>query len=269
MKKILLFLLPVSLLFTSCDLFNNYGKKVSINDKNEVYYKGDDVTENNAKDLGNYLEKTGFFNPQKEETAQVLKNKNDDKYTVKFVYDKDYFNKNSDQLNVIFWLLQDQISQNVFNGKKVSIALTDNKLNNFQTFDDVNKVSIGNDDVYYKSPVKEQDAKSIGDSLSVSKFLDYTNGSIILGKDKGTYTISFIPNADMQKAKGDAFPTILENYKYIISKYVLNGGDVDLYVLDNEYNIAQKVKEPSDDRKAQIDQMINGQQTTTQQDQTQ
>lgn len=262
MKKILLFITPAFLLLTSCDLFNSYGKKVKINDKNEIYYKGDSVTEADAKNLGNYLLKTGYFNPQKGATVQLTKD--NDKYIVRMVYDKTVFDKNKDQISLILWFLQDQISENVFNGKKVNIALADDKLKDFETLDEVNKVTVGkNNTVYYRgSGVNEKDAKNIGDSLAVAQFFDYTSGDILLTKDKGTYAIRFMPSEEKQKEKGAAYTTVLENYKYIISKYILKGDDVDLYVLDKEYNDAEKIKDPNDQRKAQIDQLMNGQQQT-------
>ncbi len=273
MRKILLLLLPVTLILTSCDLFNNYGKKYKANDNNEVYYKGDDVTEADAKHLADYLLKTGYFDPKKGETVQLTKQ--DGKYHVRFVYNKDVYDKSKDQIATIFWFLQDQIADNVFNGSKVNISLTDDKLKDFETIDDVNKVVIdGSHKVYYKdNGVKEKDAKFIGDSLAATKFFDYTTGDIMLTKEKGNYTIRFLPNEQLQKEKGADYGTILENYKYIISKYILNGDDVDLIVLDAEYNEVKNVKEPSDQRKTLIDQMIAGtvnqQQEPTGYDQTQ
>lgn len=259
MKKILLLLVPLTLILTSCDLFNNYGKKYKPNDKNEVYYKGDGVNEADAKKLADFLLKTGYFKPEKGATVQLTKE--NDKYHVRFVYDKSVFDKSKDQIALVFWFLQDQISESAFNGNKVNISLADEKLKDFETIEDVNKVAVGSTNkVYFKEPgIKEKDAKFVGDSLVVAKFFDYTTGDILLTKEKANYVIRFIPNEELQKTKGADFTTILENYKYIISKYILNGDDVDLITLDGELNEAKQIKDPSDQRKVLIDQMISGQ----------
>ena len=265
MRSILLLLLPLALTLTSCDLFNNYGKKYKANDNNEVYYKGDGVAEADAKKLADYLLKTGYFDPKKGATVQLTKE--NDKYHVRFVYDKSVYDKSKEQIGLVFWFLQDQIADNVFNGTKVSISLADNKLKDFETLDEANKVAAGTNKVYFKgNGLKEKDAKFIGDSLAVAKFFDYTTGDILLTKEKAHYVIRFIPNAELQKEKGADFGAILENYKYIISKYVLGGDDVDLIVMDSELNEVKEIKDPTDQRKALIDQMIAGQ-VNQQQDQ--
>jgi hypothetical protein len=259
MKKMLLLLLPLTLFLTSCDLFNNFGKKYKPNDKNEVYYKGDGINETDAKKLADYLLKSGYFSPDKGATVQLTKE--NDTYHVRFVYDKAVFDKNKDQIALVFWFLQDQLAETVFNGKKVGISLADEKLKDFETIEEVNKVVVaGSNKVYFKGAgVKEKDAKFIGDSLVTAKFFDYTTGDLLLTKEKSHYAIRFIPNDALQKEKASDFGIILENYKYIISKYILNGDDVDLVVMDAELNEVKEIKDPSDQRKILIDQAITGQ----------
>ena len=59
MKKIMLSLLVVVAL-TAC---SNHGKKVKIEGtKAEVYYKGDGVTEDDAKKTGEFLKSVSLFN---------------------------------------------------------------------------------------------------------------------------------------------------------------------------------------------------------------
>ena len=51
MRK-LFFVVAFACVLVSC---NNYGKKVKINDTVEIYLQGDNVNENEAKKLGNYI----------------------------------------------------------------------------------------------------------------------------------------------------------------------------------------------------------------------
>lgn len=260
MRKILLVLLPVAVLLTSCDLFTNYGKKVTINDKNSVYYKGDGVSEADAKKLGDYLAQIGIFDGKDEKAVQL--SKNGDAYVVRIPIKEDVVNKDRNRFETIFWFQQDLMSENVFDGKKTRIILTDSKFKDKTSLDEMQKVAIGKSNhVYFKgSGIKEKDAQNIGDSLLSAKFFDYTTGDILLTKEKGNYVIRFLPNEQQQKNTSLDYNIVLENYKYIISKYILGGDDVELIVIDNDFNEVKTVKDPPDSRKLQIDQVISGQQ---------
>lgn len=267
MKRILLLLLPVTLLLTSCDLFNNFGKKVKITDKTSVYYKGDGVTESDAKKLGDWLEKNRGDN-KNDLTAQITKD--GDAYVVRMPVKEDAYNKDQERYGKIFWFMQSLISDNVFDGKKVKIILTDDKLKDKLAVDDLTKIEVGKDHYVYLmgDKVKEKEAKEIGDSLETAKFFDYTEGSVLLTKDKGKYAIRFFPNEE--KSKLDNYDLALSDFKYIISKYVLKDDDMDMYVIDGEFNDVKNVKMTSDDRKAYFDKLIKGESDQTgQYDQTQ
>jgi hypothetical protein len=57
LKKITLLLFTAFTLL-ACSLLSPYGKKVTINSTLEIYIKGDSTTEEDAKQLGNYLAET-------------------------------------------------------------------------------------------------------------------------------------------------------------------------------------------------------------------
>jgi hypothetical protein len=267
MRKILLLVLPVTLLLASCDLFNNYGKKYKLNDKNEIYYKGDGVTESDAKKLGDFLLEYKWLDSTKGSSVQLQKDK--DEYWVRYVYDKDYYNKNEHQVNMSFWYLQDMISTNVFDGKPVRIALADNKFKDFQTMDPITKVSIDKNLVYYKGDgIKEADAKDIGEKLAKEEFFPFTGGGILLTKEKGELVIRFLPSEDKLKEGKDHYFAVLTNLQYIFSKYTLNQ-DVKLVVIDNEFNDVQQFGEPTDAQKQYMDNAMTGKQTNNTDDQAQ
>ena len=259
MRKVLLFLMAVTLVLTSCD---DYGKKININDKNEVYYKGDGVTEADAKKLGEYLKTMGYFNGTKELTVQLTKE--NEAYNVRFVSDKEAFEKSKDQLSTIFWFWQDLISENVFGGKKTTITLADEKLKDFQKIEEINKVKLGDNQVYYKGEIKKDEAENLTTWLKDAEFFKYAGQDIIVDKKNNAYSIRFMPNQQAMDAQGDEqYLAVLKNYQYLIGKYGLNGNDVKLYVINSDFNDIHKFEESTTEEKAAMDQLMQASQTTT------
>jgi hypothetical protein len=271
MRQALLLLFAAAFAFSSCnDLFNTFGKKVAINDKSDVYYK-DGATEADARQLGDALLKLGYFDNTKAKSVQVTKDK-DSAYLVRLVYDQSVYNKNRDQMNLRLWFFQDLLSDNAFNGKKARIALADDKLKEFETIDDVQKVKQDGHNVYYRgSGVSESTAKNYVQKLDEGKFFDETNGDVLLTKERGSYTLRFMPNPD-KFANKETYYATMENLQYLFSKYVFDGDDVRLVVLDEDFGDAKSFNDISSDRKAALDQRMQQnmqpQQQQQQQDQT-
>ena len=265
-RNLLFFLLSVSVLMTSCDLFNNYGKKVEIN-KSEVYYKGDGVTESDAKKLGDYLLKIGYFDNTSEKSVQLTKDENDkETYLVRFVVNPDALAKNKENALMTFWYWQDMLATGVFDDKKTRIVLADTKMKDIEVLDELQRITVGKEHYLYLkgTSIKEKEGKAIADSLEAAKFFDYTAGAAVVTKEKGAYTFRFMANETRQKDQGTDYNIVLENYRYIISKYLLDNSDVNLVMIDEEFNDIKSIKEPNDERKALIDQLIKGQQPENQ-----
>jgi len=127
MKKIILSLLVVVAL-TAC---TNHGKKVKIEGtKGKVFYKGDGVTEDDAKKTGAFLKDQGFFSSEKGASVQVIKE--GEAYTMRFVYDKDVADTLKG-LDDAFKLIAAQASKEIFGGKKVNIALANKSFKDYKT----------------------------------------------------------------------------------------------------------------------------------------
>jgi hypothetical protein len=126
MKRILLFMAVIAVTAAAC---NSYGKKVKVNDKSEVYYKGDGITEDDAKRLGNYLLSSGYFDSTTEKSVQLSKSA--DTFNVKFVVDKKKVDamQNSE---LIFSLLGMQLSEVVFAKKPVKVILANEYMEGFK-----------------------------------------------------------------------------------------------------------------------------------------
>lgn len=261
MRKILLLLLPVTLVLSSCDLFNNFGKKVKVNDKMVVYYKGDGVTETDAKKLGEFIDKNVRGENKDELTAQIMKE--GDAYVVRIPVKEEVISKDKERFERIFWFMQDQISENVFEGKKTKVILTDNKLKDKITLDDIAKIEVGKGHyVYLKgNSVKEKDAKEIGEKFEKEQLFPYTQGAILVTKEKGSLVIRFLPNEEQLKSNKESYFSTLANLQYLVGKYVLDQ-DVKLVVIDEELADVKEFDELSADKKALLDQRMTGQQTT-------
>src|SRR5665647_2861220 len=65
------------------------GKKYTLNDKHHVYYKGDGVTEDDAKKVGTYLTGIGLFGADNEMDVQIKAEKNSNDINIRFIVDKD------------------------------------------------------------------------------------------------------------------------------------------------------------------------------------
>ncbi len=128
MKKMFLVLLGATLLLTACE---DYGKSVKINEKSEVFYKGEGVNESEAKNLGDFLLKQQYFNTQEERTVQLMKE--GDSYVVKFIVDQEKIKQqDSATVSTGFKVWHMWIQDNVFNGAKVKLVLADEKLNDLR-----------------------------------------------------------------------------------------------------------------------------------------
>ena len=123
MKKLFLLLVIAALLFTACE---EHGTKININNKSEVFYKGDGVNEADAKRLGAFLLKQGYFSTIDNRSVQLLKE--GDVYIVKFVVDEERLKNDKENVLLGFKVWQMWIQDGVFNGAKTKIVLADNNL---------------------------------------------------------------------------------------------------------------------------------------------
>ncbi len=117
LKKSLLLTATITF-FVAC---TNPGKEIKINGNNKVYIK-EGATDENAKQLGDYLMKVNYFpNDGKERAVQIRKESN--KYIVSFVVDTAYYKQHSEVAEV-FKSYEADIS-NVFGGTPVEVKAVD------------------------------------------------------------------------------------------------------------------------------------------------
>jgi len=271
MRKILLLLLPVALFLTSCDLFNNYGKKVTIG-KNEVYYKGDGVTEADAKKLGDYLKTAAYFNDSAAKSVQLTKQNND--YVVRLVVDKDKLDLNDKSVMNDYWIMQSLISENAFNNAKTKIILADTKLKDIQPVEDLTKITAGNFQLYLRgNDVTEAQAKKMASILEEQKYFGNAQEAISLEKKNGTYVLNFVYNKDYYEQNRESLLPIFKMIQWLASEEVFNNSKTEVNLADPYFVAYEPVGEFT---QAQKDYLVQqGQQNnsnvqqTSAQDQTQ
>jgi hypothetical protein len=155
MKKILLILLTA----VSLSACTNYGKKIKVEGtKGEVFYKGDGVTEDDAKKTGEFLKNQNYFTADKGASVQV--SKEGEAYNLRFVYNKDVYDslKGAD---VAFKIIGVKASKELFGGKKVNISLANKTFKDFKTIP------------YDEATAKSMEEPNPSDNETVIKKEDY------------------------------------------------------------------------------------------------
>lgn len=116
------------LVMSSC---TDYGKKVTFTgNKGEVYYKGDGVTEADAKATGNFLADQQYFDNDKGRSVQISKDSGHIK--ARFVVDEKALGavKDADEK---FALIGAMLSKNVFNNTPVDVIYADENFKDIKT----------------------------------------------------------------------------------------------------------------------------------------
>jgi hypothetical protein len=227
MKKILLVLLPLVYLLTSCD---DYGNKVSIG-KNEVFYKGDGATEPDAKKLGDFLKKAGYFSDSTAKSVQLTKQNN--AYVVRFVVDKDKVDFNDKAMMNEFWILQSQIGEGAFGGAKTKIILADTKLKDIHPIEDLQKVTAGNLQIYLRgNDVTEEQAKKVASLINEQKYFGDAQEAVSLEKKNGTYVLNFVYNKEYYEQNKEALLPVFKMIQWLTSEEAFNNSKTEVNLSD-------------------------------------
>jgi len=214
----------MALLLSSC---TDYGKKLKAEGtKGEVYYKGEGVTESDAKKLSDYLKEVKYFD-ETEKSVQLVKAK-DGGFDVRFVIDEKKL-KETKGAEEGFVAMGALISKNVFGNQAVNICLADDHMKDIKVlpFDrkkadalmaaDEPKTNTGDDTgvatgslddydkqiesgitFYWKAPITDQEAETIGKAVIATG--DFGGGTpestnIFIEKEGDKYLVKF-PVAD-------------------------------------------------------------------------
>jgi hypothetical protein len=88
----------------------------------QIYLRGNDVTEAQAKKIASLLEEQKYFGEAQEAISLEKKN---GVYVLNFVYNKDYYDQNKESLLTIFKMIQWLTSEEAFNNSRTEVNLAD------------------------------------------------------------------------------------------------------------------------------------------------
>lgn len=248
--KILALVMIVSMLVSSC---NNYGKKVTLaGTKGEVYYKGEGVTEADAKKLGDYLKTVDYINNNRESSFQLAKQ--GDTYVLKLVIIKAVYDTIKG-IDDSYKALGALVSKNVFDNKKVDVVLTNDVFEGFKTIPydaaylkNLDAEGSGTNDfgkdilidgtkgeVYIKGDgVTENDAQKLGQHLKeIGYMTDKAPASVQLMKSSDGYLVRFVYDQHYYETT----PDVVKNFNIIrksISENVFGGQNVAISLANNK-----------------------------------
>jgi len=219
---------------------SNYGKKVPINGtKAEVYYKGEGVTEGDARKVGDFLKETGFLTSDKEASIQVTKV--GERYIVRFVYNKEYYEKKKD-LEDFFKSYGVKMSKELFNGNKVDIALADKSFEDFK--------SIPYDEAFVKTEEqpKGEEEQPKGETFAKSDFDHEKAGGVdffwkgVSDKESKTIADYIVQNGSFAGGTAEIYIT-RDGDRYILSFPVKEEYQNDASIISEIEKVSKQIKD--------------------------
>lgn len=248
MKKFLL-LVPVLLALSSCNLFSDYGKKVSIG-QSEIFYKGNGVTKEDAEKVGNFLLENKLITTTKQSSAQVVKDNN--AYIVRLIMDTA---KMEPGLRLNMWKLQNDLSKQVFNGSDARFAFTNDKFENQDLLPSVNAHYFGKAAVFYDS--KEFKGSSIED---LSEFLQKEglisgeeDANVMVRKENNQSIIRIVYNKDYYQANEQKVDLIMGYLQYLLENNYPAFKDARIWLITKDYQDFKKIALLSKEEVAQLE----------------
>lgn len=123
MKKLLCIVLCVSVI-AAC---NSLGDKYEVNEKSDIFYK-DGMTSGDAKLLGDFLVRNGYFDSVTEKSVQLFRH--NDSVTVKFMDDKARLDSTTTE--ALYVIMGTSISTEVFGARPLRLELADHNMKTFR-----------------------------------------------------------------------------------------------------------------------------------------
>lgn len=211
--------LTVALIMVS-GCFLNWGKRLEFNG-GELYYT-QEVTEEEATRLGEYMIESGFFDGN-EKTVQIARNGTT--YEFRMV-----IKEGLDQDEEYLWIAGIyalELSENVFEGNRTDIHLCDEHL---QTLQVIAALEFNGGQLFYLSGVTSEEAEGFGNYLVETGFFDGSEKSVQLAKTGAVYEFRMITHPGLEQ--DPEYLEVAEAFTVELSENVFNGSRVDIYFCD-------------------------------------
>lgn len=224
--------------------------KVEVKGKNTVFYT-DDITEKQAKRLSKFLEEFGWFDDESKTAVRV--EKAEDGYNVSLVV-QDGFEKKQHLVRLL-WVMQSDMSNEVFDGATTHIVPSDDKLDEMKgvhieptgTYKPEEECFI----IYNDKIVTKQDAKALAKVLENEGYLKAGGTKrILVSKEDDENIIRILGYQKAFEENPEAFKSFYHRLLTAIKKDVFQGDKTVLYLCsDTNYKDFVRIE----DKKANID----------------
>lgn len=240
MKKIsfLLMYLAVIAVLVSCG--EGYGTKLQYG-STELYYTKN-VTETQAKALGDFLVESSFTEGDDTKTVQI--NKEGDVYEFRMVV-KDSYIDDEDYAETVA-LYASFISEGVFDGKEVEVHLCDDKINTLKVIkmdggsNELEILVFDGTEIEYDNSVTRKEVKALGNYLIEGGFTDGTTKSVQFFKENDTYLFKMVVGEDSYDDFD--YKEIVRDFAREMSTDILNGEPVKVQLCDEYFNPQTSIK---------------------------
>lgn len=119
-----------AMIYYGYQLFGNpNGKKYTVDKNHHVFYKGDGVTETDAKNVGAYFSEIGLFTTDNQMDVQIMGDKNENEVKVKYVVDKSKITPLLEQSSLE---ISGELGKRVFLNKSIHVYLVDESLDDIK-----------------------------------------------------------------------------------------------------------------------------------------
>jgi hypothetical protein len=163
---------------------NSVHSKVIVGSKDEVFYTGA-ATEEDARALGDALKKSGYFTDR---GTSVFLGKDKDGTTVSLVMKEGVWDQPGMLLSAE--MVVREVADSV-GGFPVRVKLIDSS-ENLKKEGTIGRAAIGKDEVFYFGEAKESEAAALGKALRAEEYLTNRGSSVLLSREAGITTISFV-----------------------------------------------------------------------------
>lgn len=235
------------MVFFSCNLINNgYGKKLTFGN-HEVYYKGEGVSESDARKLGEYLEEQEWFDKDGDRKSAQLTHDGED-YLVHLVVKDGGL---TDAKELAGWKLQSGMSEELFNGKPVRIVWANTDLKDVEILNPVARYKAGKLSVYYdNSAVRKSEAKKLADFLIGSGIAAKGKAADVFYQNNGSPVVRIVYDESKytkQAVKG------LSYVQDLMRERVFDGEKAKLVLMTARYQDLKPLPKLTPEERAQFD----------------
>jgi hypothetical protein len=201
------------------------GKKLMFNE-GELYYTAN-VTEDQAKKLGDYLVQEGFFDGNRK-TVQL--DRNGDVIQFRCVVKEEYREDERQLKNLRF--ISHELSLNVFEGADVEVHVCDDRMKTLKVLsvDLGKKLTFNGSELFYTPEVTEEQAKKLGDYLVKDGYFEGDPKSVQLDKQDGAFQVRLVVNEDVVNDAN--YEGIVKMFREQIQRNVFNGENTEIHYCD-------------------------------------